>query len=176
VLAVALAGCETAVKSDWERKNEGILEKDQNDATPPMPAAPRRGALLEFEVRGQRDFRYYIDGATLSVDANDVIRYTLVARSVSGAENVTFEAINCKTEEFRVYAVGRADGSWGGRTGGWRPIAESRQYQHRTLYREYFCQRGAALSDAGELRRALQEGGHPWAKNFGTDWQHRQGR
>ena len=141
-----------------------------------MPAAPKRATLMEFEVRGQRDFRYYVDGATLSVDDKDVVRYTLVARSPSGVDNVTYEAINCKSGEFRVYALGRADGSWGGRPGNWRSIADSRQYQHRTLYREYFCQRDAALSSAGEIRRALQDGGNPWAKNYSSDGQRGQGR
>jgi hypothetical protein len=153
-----------------------LLDKEQAEVVPPMPAAPQRASLLEFEVRGHRGFRYYVDGATLAVDPKGVVRYTLVARSPSGSENVTFEAINCRSDEYRVYALGRADGSWGGRPGGWRPIAESRQPHYRTLQREYFCQRDAALSDADEVRRALQEGGNPWAKNFGTDWQRRQGR
>src|SRR5262249_55843280 len=103
LFALALAGCDhtPTSKSEWERKNEGLVGKEQADPVPPMPAAPKRAALLEFEVRGQGAFRYYVDGATLTVDAKDVVRYTLVARSLSGAENVTFEGINCKTEELR---------------------------------------------------------------------------
>lgn len=157
------------MKSDWERKNEGLLEKEASDPVPPPPAFPGRATLLEFEVRGQRDFRYFIDGATLSVDPGGVVRYTVVARSLSGVENVTYEAIRCKTDEYRVYGLGRADGTWGGRLGSWRPIAESRQAQHRTLQREYFCPQSNAISDADEGRRALQQGGHPWAKGFSGD-------
>ena len=120
-------------------------------------------------MRGQRDFRYSIDGATLSVDPRGVVRYVLVARSASGAENVSYEALRCKTDEYRIYALGRADGTWGGRPGNWRPIAESRQGQHRTLQREYFCPQNNPIHDADEGRRALQEGGHPWAKGFSGD-------
>lgn len=168
--AVALGGCDHGVKSEWERKNEGMLEKDASDPVPPFPAFPGRSTLLEFEPRAPRDFRYYIDGATLAVDPKKgVISYVLVARSLSGVENVTFEAIDCKTDEYRVYALGRADGTWGGRAGGWHPIAESRQPQHRSLQREYFCPQSKPISDADEGRRALQDGGHPWSKGFGAD-------
>jgi hypothetical protein len=136
---------------------------------PAAPAFPARATLLEFEVRAPRDFRYYIDGATLSVDAKEVVRYALVARSPSGVENVTYEALRCKTDEYRVYALGRADGTWGGRPGNWRPIAESRQPQHRILQREYFCPQNNPIRNADEGRRALQDGGHPWAKGFSGD-------
>lgn len=168
--AVALGGCDHDVKSEWERKNEGMLEKEASDPVPAFPAFPGRSTLLEFEPRAPRDFRYYIDGATLDVDPKKgVISYVMVARSLSGIDNVTFEAINCKTDEYRVYALGRADGTWGGRAGGWRPIAESRQPQHRSLQREYFCPQSKPIGDADEGRRALQEGGHPWSKGFGAD-------
>jgi hypothetical protein len=98
-----------------------------------------------------------------------VISYVLVARSLSGVDNVTFEAINCKSDEYRIYALGRADGTWGGQASPWRPIADSRQPQHRSLQRDYFCPQSNPISDADEGRRALQDGGHPWAKGFGAD-------
>ena len=169
-LAVVLGGCDRGVKSEWERKNEGTLEKDASDPVPPFPAFPDRSTLLEFEPRAPGDFRYYIDGATLNVDRKKgVISYVLVARSPSGIDNVTFEAINCKSDEYRVYALGRADGTWGGRPGGWRPIVESRQPQYRSLQRDYFCPQSTPISDADEARRVLQEGGNPWRKGFGAD-------
>jgi hypothetical protein len=168
--AVALGGCDRGVKSEWERKNEEMLEKEGSDPVPPFPAFPRRSTLLEFEPRAPRDFRYYIDGATLNVDLQKgVISYVLVVRSLSGVDNVSFEAINCKSDEYRVYAFGRADGTWGGRSGAWRPIVESRQPQHRSLQRDYFCPQSNPISDAEEGRRALQDGGHPWSKGFDAD-------
>jgi hypothetical protein len=169
-LTVALGACDRGVKSDWERKNEGTLENDASEAVPPLPAFPRRATLQEFEPRPPRDFRFYIDGATLAVDPKKgVISYVLVVRSLSGVDNVTFEAINCKSDEYRVYALGRADGTWGGRASPWRPIVESRQPQHRSLQRDYFCPQSTPISDADEGRRALQDGGHPFAKGFAAD-------
>jgi hypothetical protein len=157
------------VKSDWERNNEVLLDKEENETVPRPPAFPARASLLGFEVPGQRELRYAIDGATLGVDDKGVVRYVLVARSPGGSENVTFEAIRCKSGEYRVYALGRADGTWGGRAGNWRPIVESRQPHHRTLHREFFCPQSNPIGDADEGRRALQQGGHPWAKGFSGD-------
>ncbi len=158
------------MKSDWERKNEPQLDREASDPAPPPPAFPTRATLIEFEPRAPADFRYYIDGATLNVDPKKgVISYVLVARSLSGVDNVTFEAINCNSDEYRVYALGRADRTWGGRPGGWRPIAQSRQPQYRALQREYFCPQNNPIRDADEGRRALQDGGHPWFKGFGAD-------
>jgi hypothetical protein len=170
-LAVALGGCDRGpLKSTWELQNEGKLAEEGADPTPPFPAFPGRSTLIEFEPRALRDFRYYIDGVTLSVDPKrGVVNYVLVVRSSSGVDNTTFEAINCKTDEYRVYALGRADGTWGGRAGTWRPIAESRQPHQRALQREYFCPQTTVISDADEARRALQDGGNPWFKGFGAD-------
>lgn len=170
-LAVALGGCDRGpLKSDWERRNEGVLAKEEADPLPPFPAFPTRATLIEFEPQAPRDFRYYIDGATLNVDPKKgVISYALVARSLSGIDNVTFEAINCKTNEYRVYALGRADGTWGGRASPWRPIATSRQPQYRALQHDYFCPQNTPIGDADEGRRVLQDGGNPWRRGFGAD-------
>lgn len=165
-LAAALGGCSYGRssdldRSDWERKNETLLD-GQDDAAPPLPAFPSRPGLIEFEVAGQREFRFYVDPASLSVDPRGIVRYALVARSPGGAENVTFEALNCTTAEYRVYAFGHPDGTWGGRPGKWQSVAESRQNQRRTLLTEYFCPLSRPIGGADEGRRALQAGGKPW--------------
>jgi hypothetical protein len=164
-----LAGCDRGAPSDWERKNTPSLERQEEEAPPPPPAFPQRATLLQFEVRGQRDFRNYIDGATLSVDPKGVIRYVFVASSPSGAENVTYEALRCKTNEYRVYALGRPDRTWSDRPGNWQPIAESRQGHHRTLQKEFFCPQSHPIRSADEGRRALQAGAHPWFKGFSNE-------
>ena len=161
-----LAGCDKTIPSEWERKNETLLERQEEDKPPPAPAYPKRATLLEFEVAGQRDFRNYIDGATLNVDDKGVVRYVFVSRSPSGVENVSYEAIRCKTAETRRYALGHADSTWSIRPGNWRTIAETRQPHLRVLYRDFFCPQGNPIGDADEGRRALQAGGHPWAKGL----------
>jgi hypothetical protein len=38
------------------------------------------------------------------------------------------------------------------------------QRWHYALYREFFCPNRVAIADAAEGIRALEQGGHPWAK------------
>lgn len=108
------------------------------------------------------DFDFAIDAASLAVGEDGVVRYTLVARSPGGIENVTFEGIRCATWEYRIYATALAGGAWS-RTGApWRPIQPlSIQRWHNALATEYFCPQGNPIHSAEEGRRALRAGGHP---------------
>jgi hypothetical protein len=162
-LAAALALCGPAVaqlKSDWETKHaERLLWIEEQARLPPYP---ERGALLELDVPAANEFRFYIDPGTLSVGQDRVVRYALVARSPSGVENVRVEGLRCSTGEYRIYAVGRPDGSWSVRSGDWRAYerANARGWHH-ALSRRYFCPNGEAIGSAEEGIRALRHGSHP---------------
>jgi len=169
-LAALLCGCDHTGRSDWERQNEKGLDLSAEDPAPPPPAFPTSKTLLPVEVQASSAFRYFIDGATLSVDLKTgIVRYTLVARSPSGVDNVTYEAIRCATAEYRVYYLGHPDGTWGGRPAGWGLISQSRQVYYGRLYRDYFCPQSNPIRDADEGRLALRQGGHPWSKGFSGD-------
>ena len=147
-----------------------MLPAQSDESLPRAPAFPTERTLLPVEIRATSPFRYFVDGDTLSVDLKTgIVRYTLVARSPSGVENVTYEAIRCPSAEYRVYYLGRPDRTWGGRSGGWGQIADSRQAHYRPLYRDYFCPQTNPIRDADEGRQALRQGGHPWAKGFSGD-------
>lgn len=91
-----------------------------------------------------------------------VVRYTLVARSPGGTENVTFEGIRCATQEYRIYATGLGSGAWSRTEAPWRAIQPlSIQRWHNALASEYFCPQGNPIHSAEEGRRALRSGGHP---------------
>lgn len=162
-----LAGCSTrpAEQSDWERQ-QGRPAPAETDVE--LPAYPLASRLVEFEKGSGGAFRLFIDPATLSVGKDGVVRYVLVARSSSGAENVTYEALRCDTAEFRFYAFGRPDGTWARSRTGWRPLqtAQTRQF---VLYSDYFCPQRVAIRNTAEGVRALEENGHPFAKGFGGD-------
>ena len=159
-----------SVKSDWERKNEALLEKEDGGPLPAPPTFPRQENLVEFSVGAARDFRFFIDRTSLSVGDDRVVRYVLVARTADGVDNVSFEAMRCATSEYRVYALGRPDGSWAGRAREWRPIAARNvQHWHVALRREYFCPQNLPIQSADEGVRALEQGGHPFVKGFSGD-------
>ena len=93
-----------------------------------------------------------------------VVRYTLVARSSSGAENVSYEGIRCRAGTYRVYALGSKSGApWSQRGASeWRPIEQKTLHrQHHALWREYFCPHRVPIVDAAEGADALARGGHP---------------
>ena len=162
-----LAGCSTrpAEQSEWERENRKPAPEETQVELPAYPAAAR---LIEFERSPGADFRYFIDPATLSVDKDGVVRYVLVARSAAGVQNVTYEGLRCETAEHRFYAFGRPDGTWSRSRADWRPLQQGQPLQ-RVLYADYFCPQKVPILNAGDGVRALQDGGHPFAKGFSGD-------
>jgi hypothetical protein len=113
-------------------------------------------------VSAATSFEFYIDGASLAVGEDGVVRYVLVARSAQGAESVSFEGMRCSTREVRIYAIGTGDGGWTRSAGPWRRIAPREiQRWHNALYNEYFCPLGNPIHSPREGVAALRRGGHP---------------
>jgi hypothetical protein len=162
--ALALVFLATAasaqIQSDWERENEERLKQADELVVPPPPLDKTKLVEVKFALAADRDFRYYLDPGSISVGTDRIVRYVLVARSPSGVENVTFEGMRCPNE-YRVYAVGRPDGTWGGRPAGWRPIVRDARVSQNTLARQYFCPGRYAIRTAAEGEKALRAGGHP---------------
>lgn len=125
-----------------------------------LPGYPAAQNLIEFDVGAATSNRYYVDGSTLSVGTDGVVRYVAVVRSSSGATNVSFEGIRCRAKERKLYAFGRGDNTWGrSRTQEWQPIRPG-SYQ-AVLFKEYFCPNNAAIFKSEEGVDALRRGGHP---------------
>ena len=147
-------------KSDWEAEQD---KRNFRDGDVRLPEAPRNENLIEFPVSASSSFRFYIDSASLSLARDDVVRYTMVARSPSGVLNVSYEGIRCTNKTYRVYALLGSDGRW--QPGGqeeWREIEAKRiQRWHNSLYMDYFCPRGLRAADVAEALQALRNGGHP---------------
>ena len=146
-----------AGKTDWERQYE---QRDSSEAEVALPAPPK-GGLLEFFVSSASSFKFFVDPQSLSVGTDGVVRFTLVARSRSGAENVSYEGMRCENGNYRVYAYANG-GRWSATQSDWRRIEpRSIQRWHNELYERYFCPNGAIIADAEEGLRALRRGGHP---------------
>ncbi len=154
-LLAVLAACSGApLQSDWERAH--LSETAQEELVPP-PRYPRAADLVAVDVPAPSGLRFFIDPTTLSVGRDRVVRYVLIGRSASGIENVTFEGLRCTPREFRVYALGRADRSWGGSPGPWQTTrAADVSPARRALAEDYFCADGFPVRDAGEAVAALR--------------------
>ncbi|MGB8435702.1 MAG: CNP1-like family protein [Burkholderiales bacterium] len=166
VLATADAVAQELPLRDSAADTIDFSEKPLEENKAKLPAAPRPEDLIRFDMGPtHRGFEYFVDGATLSVGEDGIIRYTLVVKSDMGASNVTFQGIRCATRERKDFAYGRRDGSWvQARNPEWRKIGtpgvEGPVY---VLYNEFFCPARNGVSSAGEAVAALKRGEHPRA-------------
>ncbi|HRH81183.1 MAG TPA: CNP1-like family protein [Thiobacillaceae bacterium] len=129
-----------------------------------LPAYPKAGHLIPFEVSSASRHKHFIDSTSLSAGEDGVVRYTVVVKTSGGAENVSFEGLRCTTGERKLYAFGRSDGKGGGewsrnRYARWEPIParQAASYQ-RELFFHYFCTVDGP-GDMQVIRRALGQGG-----------------
>ena len=149
-----------AAFADFE---EDYDSKQWQEVEVQLPPAPRQETLLPFYVSAATENRFFVDGATLSVGSDGVVRYVMLVLTPQGARNATYEGMRCETRERRIYASGRLDGSWSkARKNEWARIQDAyANRQHAALFLEYFCPFGYIVQDAAEARNALIKGVHP---------------
>ncbi len=127
---------------------------------PKLPKFPTAENLIAFDAGPGRQFDFFIDGTSLAVSADGVVRYTVVAKS-SAATNVSYEGISCRTKQRLIYAYGRPDGTWyESKNPAWVYIDIDGGYR-ATLYQDYFCPGRNGIKSAAEGLYALKQGGHP---------------
>lgn len=143
-----------------EGRGDAFDEKPWVEVELQLPPAPVEPNLIPVSVGTTTDNRFAIDEQSVTVGSDDVIRYTLVITSPGGARNVSYEGLRCITAERRLYAFGRADGSWSkARNGQWVKISENNLNRHHAaLYRDYFCTTGGSVSDTAGARQVLPTG------------------
>jgi hypothetical protein len=159
ISAMALAVTIGAVQAADEDDVGGSWSEEQ--VVP--PAFPRQGDLVELFAGTGASNRFFVDGRSLSVGKDGVVRYVLVVKTSGGATNVTFEGIRCKTGEQKVLALARSDGTWTpARIADWRRIEDKLANRHHAvLSRELFCPFASPIRTADEGRDALRRGKHP---------------
>jgi len=160
ILLCAISSVNAQIKSDWERANEERLKQSQEQLVPPPSLDKARLVEVKSTLAADTDFRFFVDPDSVSVGEDRIVRYVLVSRSPSGSESITFEGIRCPGE-YRVYAVGHADGTWAGRPSEWRTIVRDPRVSQATLARQYFCPGRSAILTNAEGQKAVRAGGHP---------------
>jgi len=146
-------------KSDWEIAED---ERNWRESEVALPAYPQAGTLIEFQANASATFRFFVDPASIAVVREGVVRFTLVARSPSGAESVSFEGLRCKARLHRTYAYGRSGAPWSRSSSDWR-FLDMQAYQGApfTLWSQFFCPNAIPIDDAAEGVAALRRGAHP---------------
>jgi hypothetical protein len=125
-----------------------------------LPPYPKPASLAEFPVSGATTNRFLLDADTLSIGSDGVVRYVLVVRSPSGAENVSYEGIRCETRETKYYAFGQRNGSWSPvKDAQWRYIEyREANRQHGVLFKDIVCAEAALPFTKQEIVRRLRYG------------------
>lgn len=137
--------------------------KWQEETVTAFPVWPDEDKLLPIQMDNiDAPFRYFIDPASITVGKDYVSRYTVVIESDSGAKNVIYEGIRCRTGQYRVYAYGTSDNKLDAATvSEWQPIriTSSGAMIHRfNLHQYYLCDQ---LSNPRKLDDVLQEIRYP---------------
>lgn len=140
VFLLSVAGLSAAQGSFEEDFDDG--EKPWKEIEVQLPAAPLAGNLIPFFVSSTATQDFAIDAKSLTLGADGVIRYVLIATSTSGAKNISYEGIRCQSYEKKLYAFGRQDGTWSrSRRDKWEAIrSNAANRQHAALAQDYFCQ------------------------------------
>ncbi len=148
-------------KAEVHYDNENIPdeEKTWQEGETQLPAYPDLTATKSFFVSPTTVLDFSIDPASISVGKDEMIRYTLIVKSRSGAANLSFEGLRCATAEYKVYAYGNLHTSaWSAvRDPQWKEIHETGPNRpHAVLLKEYFCDQGALASkDPRQLLKRL---------------------
>jgi len=137
--------------------------KRVDEAKVTLPQYPEPENYLPFEVSATTPFAFFVDAKSVSVGADYVVRYSLIAKSAEGALNVSFEGLRCGEHQVRLYALGQSDKTWTEvRKSRWEPLRLDPRNAHRAvLYSDFFCPSTGYIADVDEALRALRSGGNP---------------
>lgn len=156
ILAVAATGAFSQSKFDEDFDDK---DKPWAEIAIQLPPAPKPENLLPFYVSPTATQQFAIDASSLTVGADGVIRYVLVATSQAGAKNVSYEGIRCQSYERKLYAFGRPDGSWSrSRKDEWERIAgNAANRYHAALFKDYFCNETAVAGNAKDIVARMRQ-------------------
>ena len=128
-----------------------------------LPPYPQDKNLLPFKLTGAPTTnRFYVDGTSLSIGPDKVIRFVLVVRTLGNATTVSYSGMRCATGEWKDYASGRDNGTWAVNEGAqWeRMVHRDHNNYQETLALDYFCysgvMSGGIMGDAKALVNRLK--------------------
>lgn len=157
VVLLAHSGANAQINFDEEFDDTG---KTWQEIAVKLPKMPDMTTLLPFDVSATATQTFSVAPDSLTVGADGVIRYVLVARSSSGALNISYEGLRCTSLEKKLYAFGLNDGSWSrSRNDQWVPISgNAANRRHAALAQDYFCDGSTVAGKAGDIVKRLKSG------------------
>lgn len=93
-----------------ENRNIPELPEWKEVEAPPPPPLRAQG-LIPIEVAGT-SLRFGVDPKSITVGADEVVRYVVVATGSGGAVNGMYEGVHCGKGQVKVYARHNPDSGW----------------------------------------------------------------
>jgi hypothetical protein len=122
---------------------------------PAPPAALRTQGLVPLNVEASQ-LRWGIDPATLSIGADGIVRYVVVAAGEGSAVNAFYEGLRCSSGEVKVYARRGGDGGWVPAQSEWQSVFSNRAARHSlAIARSGACTGSAPNVSAAQITRDL---------------------
>jgi hypothetical protein len=136
----------------------GASDPDWKELDAPPPPALRTDKLIALDIP-RTELRYGVDPASVTLGADGIVRYVVVARSAAGAVNGIYEGLRCNSGEARVYARHSGEGGWRPTTqSDWRPIHDGAQRHSLWIARNGACMGHVANRSAPQIVRDLASG------------------
>lgn len=126
-----------------------------------LPAYPQEDALVAVGM-GRTNYPYtvFVDPDSLSIGKDQVVRFTVVLRSRSGVDNVSYEGIMCNRRKVKRYAYGSNNQLRPITGADWAFIRRNRQDLYRMVLADhYFCPLPPG-DTVGVIRGRLEARGH----------------
>jgi len=143
LLVCLLAGQAAAVEEGeygWEPRSFQAPEP-WRELDSELPAYPQEKQLVDTGVStAALPYTIYVDAPSISVDEDQVVRYTVVIVSDDGIWNVSNEGLHCGKKAYRRYAYGM-NGEWQKLADSpWLPLDGAGINAYRkTFYMDYMC-------------------------------------
>lgn len=106
-----------------------------------LPDYPQDENLLPVDVQmTNADFKFFIDSKTIVTTEDNVVTYTAVIKSDTGAKNVLREGLRCGFGEYKLYAYGMSDASfYVNKAPKWQNIPRNGTNSYRSELVNYMC-------------------------------------
>jgi len=153
---LALAFCSAVACASAQDIPNPAADWQEVEAPPPPPL--HTTGLVPIEVRRSGTLHFGVDPASISLGADRVVRYVVVASSSSGAVNGIYEGIRCDTGEVKVYARHNPDSGWvPARNAQWQSIFTTANTSHSlAIARAGACMENAPNISAAQILQDLR--------------------
>jgi hypothetical protein len=134
------------------------VDPDWKESDAPPPPAFSQTRLIPIDMPPYYSLRFGVDPQTISITADGIVRYVMVASSASGAVNAMYEGLRCATGEVKTYARASANAQWSiVQNPGWQSLKGNQSSRHALAFaRQGACEGRTTRSSTGAIVNSLK--------------------